>query len=61
MNRVIAFACADEPLAVRDCLPPQSTFADAAYPGAVFSLAHDDSTRAVGGEKGYGGADSRRF
>src|SRR6478735_6306448 len=47
MNRAIAFACADESLAVRDGLPPQSTFADAAYPGAVFSLAHDDSTRAV--------------
>ncbi|CAM3335640.1 hypothetical protein MYCO108962_15025 [Mycobacterium colombiense] len=31
MNLVIALACAVEPLAVRVCLPPQSTLAPAVY------------------------------
>ena len=51
MNRVIALACAVEPLAFSVCLPPQSTFVELAYEGVDFSLAHAESTQHVAASK----------
>jgi len=57
MNRVIAFACADDPLDLRVFLPPQSPAAtdpdspepefDPEFDDVLLSLPHPDSTRAL--------------
>ena len=43
-KRVIAFACAVDPLAFNVCLPPHSTLAAVAYVGTRWYLAHPEST-----------------
>jgi hypothetical protein len=46
MKRVIALAWAVEPLAFKDCFPPQSTFVELTYGGAEsVYLPHADTSR----------------
>jgi hypothetical protein len=62
MNRVMAFAWAVEPLAVNDCLPPQSTLAALAYGGGeLLMLPHADSSSAAAASAARRHADEKEW
>jgi hypothetical protein len=61
MNFVIAFACAVEPLAIKVCLPPQSTLAPAAYASVAWALLHAEPTMAAVASKLMAVADRLCF
>jgi hypothetical protein len=57
----IALACAVEPLAAKDCLPPQSTLAPAAYARVAWELLHAVSAMAPAASKLMAADDRLRF
>src|ERR1700741_4292156 len=61
MNLFIALACAVEPLAVKVCLPPQSTLAPAAYARVACELLQAESARAPAASRLTAADDRLRF